>query len=250
MELLILTLFALVIGSFLNVVIYRLPIMMQEDAPTAFNLALPASHCPHCQTPLRFWHNIPLLSFICLKGRCASCQQAIHWRYPFVEALCALLSVMIWLQIGWQILLLPALLFTYALVALTFIDVDEQILPDCITLPLLAIGLALNSFDLFTTAYQAIWGAVLGFTLLWGVDRLYYMLRKRHGIGLGDCKLLAALGAWFGAFALVPIILFASVLGLALAIFLLITRRMQYDAPIAFGPFLAIASWCYLLKVI
>lgn len=239
MEYAIIAALGLIMGSFLNVVIYRLPKDM--------SVVLPASHCRHCQTPLRFWHNIPIISFLLLKARCYTCKQPISWRYPLIEALAVILSLIVLFQIGWQLLLLPALLFTYALIALTFIDIDEHILPDCITLPLLWVGLALNSFDVFTSAPQAIWGALLGFSLLWLVDRLYYIIRKRTGIGMGDCKLLAALGAWLGASALVPIILIASVMGLLVALICLALKRLQYDAPIPFGPFLAIAAWGYLI---
>lgn len=247
MEFIITTLIALVVGSFLNVVIYRLPIMMQRPPTLPFNLALPASQCRHCHTSLRFWHNIPLLSFLFLKGRCHACQQTISWRYPLVEILSVLLSLIALVQIGWQPLLGAVLLFTYVLIALTFIDIDEQLLPDSMTLPLLGMGLALNSFDIFTSASQAIWGALLGFILLWLIDALYYMIRKRHGIGMGDCKLLAALGAWLGASALAPILLIASVLGLGVAILFIALKRLKYDTPIAFGPFLAIAAWGYLI---
>lgn len=239
-------LFALCMGSFLNVVIYRLPLMMQKiHSHAPFNLALPASHCPHCQKPLRFWHNIPVLSFIFLKGGCAYCHQAISWRYPFVELLTVGLSVMVLMICGWTMTLLPALLFTYFLLALTFIDIDTQLLPDSLTLTLLWIGLAVNSFDLFVPASMAIWGAILGYTLLWLVNSLYYLVRKRDGLGMGDCKLLAALGAWLGASALLPIILVASVLGLLIALVLMALGKLKYDAPLAFGPFLAIAGWGY-----
>ncbi len=248
MEIAFIILFALVIGSFLNVVIYRLPIMMQDaEKTTRFNLALPASHCRHCLTPLRYWHNIPLFSFLFLKGRCHHCKKNISWRYPLIEAVSVLLSLIVFFQFGWQLLLIPALLFTYVLIALTFIDIDEHILPDSMTLSLLWIGLGLNAFDVFTQASLAIWGALLGYTLLWLVDSLYYLLRKRRGIGRGDCKLLAALGAWLGAPALVPIILMASILGLLMALILMAFKRLNYDAPIAFGPFLAIAAWGYLI---
>ncbi len=251
MYLIIIILISLIIGSFLNVVVYRLPKMLQQTSDVTFNIALPASHCPHCKTPIKFWHNIPIFSFCWLKGRCHACKEAISKRYPLVEALTVVLSVIVLFQVGWQILLWPVLLFTYALIALTFIDIDEHILPDCITLPLLWIGLALNTLELFTTVEFAIWGAILGYTLLWLIDRLYHMLRKRPGIGPGDFKLLAALGAWLGAPALIPIVLIASVLGLLVALTLLVLKRLSYETPIAFGPFLAIAGWGYfILRVV
>lgn len=250
MEFVIISLVALVIGSFLNVVIYRLPLMILQPTSRTFNLALPASHCPHCQTPLRFWHNIPVISYLFLRGRCHACQNTISWRYPLVEILCLILSLVIYLHVGLSVILWPALLLTYALVALTFIDIDEHILPDCITLPLIAAGLLFNSFDLFVLAPAAIWGALLGFILLWSVDRIYGMIRKHPGIGMGDCKLLAALGAWLGVQALIPIILIASIFGLCVAMLFIMTKRLKYDSPLAFGPFLALSAWVYLLKVI
>lgn len=239
MELLLVILFSLCIGSFLNVVIYRLP--------KAQSIALPASHCPHCKTRLRIWHNIPVVSFLWLKGQCFFCKKAISWRYPAVELLTVGLSVIVFFQFGWTELLWPVLIFTYALIVLTFIDIDEQILPDIITIPLLGLGLAFNSFEFFTTPVEAIWGLLLGFSALWLIDYGYYLLRKRHGIGLGDCKLLAALGAWLGASALVPVILMASLLGIVCAVILMLFKRLKYDMPIPFGPFLAIAAWGYLI---
>jgi leader peptidase (prepilin peptidase)/N-methyltransferase len=239
MELLTVVLFALCMGSFLNVVIYRLP--------KSLNIALPASHCPTCKTRLRVWHNIPIVSFLLLKGHCYTCKKPISWRYPFIEILTVVLSVIALIQIGWQILLLPVLIFTYALIALTFIDIDEQILPDMITIPLLGLGLALNSFDFFTSPFEAIWGMLIGFSSLYLIDSLYYLIRKRHGIGMGDYKLLAALGAWLGASALAPVILIASLLGLLCAAILMVFKRLKYDTPIPFGPFLAIAAWGYLI---
>ncbi|HLF66253.1 MAG TPA: A24 family peptidase [Gammaproteobacteria bacterium] len=243
-----LSLIALVIGSFLNVVIYRLPLMHDPKAPPykIFNLAWPGSFCPHCKTPLRIRDNIPLLSFMYLKGRCASCQQAISWRYPLIEALSLVLTLALLFHFGWHITLIPALFLTYSLLALAAIDINEQILPDGITLPLLWVGLAVNSVDLYTPAFDAIWGAVLGYTLLFMVDRLYYLVRKQSGIGGGDCKLFAALGAFFGVQALLPIILAASMLGLCVALLGMAMGKVKYHIPLAFGPHLAVAGWGYL----
>lgn len=239
MEVLFIVLFSVCIGSFLNVVIYRLP--------RAMNIAYPASHCPHCQSRLRFWHNIPLLSFLYLKAKCGFCKKPISSRYPLIEILTVILSLIAYLQFGFTLLLLPVLLFTYALIALTFIDIDSQILPDVITLPLLGIGLALNTFEYFTSPVDAIWGMLIGFSALFIIDYLYYLLRKRHGIGMGDAKLLAAIGAWLGAYALVPVILAASLLGILCAVILILMKRLKHDMPIPFGPFLAIAAWGYLI---
>ncbi len=245
-----LSLIALIIGSFLNVVIYRLP-LMYNDALSAkpFNLAWPASMCPQCQTPLRIRDNIPLLSFFWLKGRSACCQQPISWRYPLIEALSLVFTLILLFHFGWQIKLAVALLLTYSLLALSAIDINEQILPDCITLPLLWLGLAVNSFEVFTPAQDAIWGAILGFTFLFVIDRLYYLVRKHPGLGGGDCKLLAALGAFFGVEALLPIILVASMLGLCVALIGMALGKIKYNIPLAFGPFLALAGWGYLFFI-
>ncbi|MFA6037769.1 MAG: A24 family peptidase [Legionellales bacterium] len=239
MEFIIVVFVGLVIGSFLNVVIYRLP--------RSLNVALPASHCPKCKTPLRYWQNIPIISFFILKGRCHTCKAPISYRYVFIEILTMVLSMVALMQFGWQLLLLPVLLFTYALIALTFIDIDEQILPDSITLSLLWIGLALNSFNVLATPLEAIWGAIIGFSALWLINYLYSLFRKRDGIGMGDQKLLAAIGAWLGASALAPVIMIASLLGLLIALILMMLKRLDYNAPIPFGPFLALAAWGYLI---
>lgn len=239
MEFLIIGLFALMLGSFLNVVIYRLPKLE--------SIVLPASHCKDCKHALHIWHNIPVIGFLWLKGKCFFCKKPISWRYPLVEILTVILSLIALFQFGWQILLLPVLLFTYALITLTFIDIDEQILPDIITIPLLGLGLLFNSFYYFTTPVEAIWGMLLGFTVLFIIDYIYFLLRKRHGIGMGDCKLLAAIGAWLGISAIVPVILIASLLGLLCALLFMLLKRLDYNAPIAFGPFLAIAAWGYLI---
>lgn len=245
MELVILIVLALIIGSFLNVVIYRLPLMMQGDH-VSVNLAFPASHCPTCKTPLRFWHNIPLISFISLQGKCAFCSAPISRRYPLVELLSVMGSVVLFLLLEWDLQLGAALLLFYILLALTFIDIDTHMLPDCLTLPLLMAGLGANSLMLFTTPSDAIWGAIAGFLMLWLFDLLYFAVRKRHGIGMGDSKLLGALGAWFGLSALLPIILAASLLGIIAALLFILLKKLQYDMPIAFGPFLAISGFAYL----
>lgn len=250
-----LILFALVMGSFLNVVIYRLPLMLLRNwgqtpgVSSALNLAWPASHCVHCQNRVAWHDNIPLFSFAWLRGHCRHCQQAISWRYPLIEALTAVLSVMLALHYGFTTTLLAALVFTYALLALTFIDIDHHLLPDRITLPLLGLGLALNFFGVFTSMVSALLGAVIGYLSLWAINWGYTLYRKRTGIGLGDCKLLAALGAWLGVQALVPIVLMASLSGLLIAGVFILSGRLKADAPVAFGPFLALAGWLYLLFV-
>lgn len=243
----------LVTGSFLNVVIYRLPIMMErswqkearqllgqpieETAP--FNLCLPRSACPHCHTSIKPWQNIPLISYICLRGRCAGCHTAISLRYPLVELLTGLMFVAIVWQTGLTPLTIGGLILTTALITLTFIDADTQLLPDQITLPLLWCGLIFNWYSDFVPLPMALWGAILGYMSLWTLFWLFKLLTGKDGMGYGDFKLLAALGAWLGANTLPIIILVAALVGIIASIMLKVARGQT----MAFGPALAIAGW-------
>lgn len=259
--------FGLLLGSFLNVVIYRLPQMLmarwrQEcrllladdpaQAATAapadtFNLSFPNSHCPHCQAPIRAWQNIPLLSFVLLKGRCRHCCTPIGWRYPAVELLTAvLLAVCAWrFGFGWP--LAAAMTLSAGLLAMSVIDIDHQLLPDDITLPLLWLGLIANSFGLFTDLPGALWGAVLGYLALWSVYWLFRLLTGKEGMGYGDFKLLALFGAWLGYGQLPLIILLSTLLGSIIGGVWLLASRRAGATPIPFGPFLAVAGWIALL---
>ncbi len=221
----------LLVGSFLNVVIYRLPLMMErewksecrlileldsEDTPLetdTFNLAHPASHCPGCDAPIKPWQNIPVISFLFLKGKCAKCNTKISIRYPIIEAITGILSVIIALHFGASAQTIAALLFTWCLISLTMIDADTKLLPDQITLPLLWAGLLINSFGLFVPLYDAVWGAIGGYLSLWSVYWLFKLLTGKEGMGFGDFKLLAALGAWMGWQYLLVIILLSSLVG-------------------------------------
>ncbi len=263
----------LCIGSFVNVLIYRTPkIMMlqwrvgsvqllqsQSDiAPhlvepvaqivakdTPLSLAAPTSHCPYCQQPLRWYHNIPLLSWIALGGKCCGCGQKIHWRYPLVELSTALLSMLVIYRLGVTAQGLFALIFVWTLIALTGIDLVSQYLPDKLTFPLMALGLAVNSYSLFITPSEAIWGLLLGYFSLWIVVKIFYIFTKKQGMGEGDFKLLAALGAWLGPLLLPFIILLSSLLGSIIGIILM--RKRAESRPFAFGPYLAIAGIVALL---
>jgi leader peptidase (prepilin peptidase) / N-methyltransferase len=253
--------FGLAIGSFLNVVIYRLPKMMEaewkaqcaelegratEPSPR-FNLLAPGSHCPACKTPLRIRDNLPLLSFFAAGGKCAHCGSAISVRYPIVEALTAVLSAWVAWRFGFGPAGLAALAFTSVLIALTFIDADTTLLPDSLTLPLLWAGLLLNLNGTFAPLQQAVIGAVAGYLILWSIYWLFKLVTGKEGMGYGDFKLLAALGAWFGWKMLLPILLLSSVVGAAVGIMLLIVSRRGREVPIPFGPYLAAAGFIALM---
>lgn len=249
------------VGSFLNVVIYRLPQRMMQDwrhecqlflhpeqpAPPLPTLTLshPASHCPHCQNPIRWHDNVPLLGWLWLRGRCRDCQAPISVRYPLVELLTLLAGLMVFFTFGPTLKMLAALGLTYVLIALTGIDFDTQLLPDKLTLPLAGAGLLVNTQLLFTTPAQAIWGYVLGFLILWVVYVLFKLVTGKEGMGYGDFKLLAALGAWLGPLMLPLIVLLSSLVGALIGLMLM--RRAGESQPFAFGPYLAIAGWIALL---
>lgn len=248
---------ALLVGSFLNVVIYRLPRMLKAEwrsecetllhikpsqkAPI-FNLCLPRSSCPHCKKTIPFWHNIPIVSFILLKGRCCFCQNAISWQYPLIESVCLALSLLAAVYFGFNPILIFALLFIWILICLTVIDIQHQLLPDGLTLGLLWLGLIANTATLFTPLTDAVFGAVSGYLVLWLVMQIFYICTKKIGMGHGDFKLLAAFGAWFG-WALLPItLLIASIIGAIVGIVYLKTTQQSKETPISFGPFLCLAG--------
>ena len=258
-----LLLICLCIGSFLNVVIYRLPrsLMAQwhteceqflqqhpdTKSPSSLSLSWPASHCPHCQTPLRMWHNIPILSFLCLRGHCAFCQVKISWRYPIVEGSCLLVSAMVIYHFGLTPQAALVLVFSFLLLVMIFIDIEHQLLPDSLTMGLLWLGLMSNYFALFVSLHQAVLGALLGYLSLWSIMHLYQYLTGKQGMGHGDFKLFAALGAWLGWQALPYIIILASLTGIIFGSFILWRQQQDKNTPIAFGPYLAIAAWIMLL---
>lgn len=245
----------LIVGSFLNVVIYRLPKMMhrewqaqcallmeadtQESTEKIFNLITPNSHCPHCQHEIAPWHNIPLISYIFLKGKCGYCKSAISLRYPLLEIVCGVVTAILSYHFGFTPELIGALVFSWSLIALTMIDLDHQLLPDDITLPLLWAGLVFNSFAMFTSLHDAVWGAIAGYLSLWSVYWFFKLLTNKEGMGYGDFKLLAALGAWMGWQMLPLIIVLSSLVGAIVGILLMLFKKYNRDSAIPFGPYLA-----------
>lgn len=248
--------FGLVVGSFLNVVIHRLPKMMErewhnnclelqgKEIPEAskYTLAQPRSACPNCAHQITALENIPVLSYLFLKGKCSGCKTAISARYPLIEALTgALIGLVAW-KFGYTGLTLFAWVFTFALIALTFIDFDTQLLPDDITLPLLWLGLLFNLNNGFTDIKSAVVGAVAGYLILWSIYWLFKLVTGKEGMGYGDFKLLAAIGAWFGWQLLPAVILLSSVLGAVIGIALIVFTKRGRETPMPFGPFLAIGG--------
>ncbi len=258
----------LLIGSFLNVVVHRLPLMMQrewaaqceelagrEPAPQPrYNLITPRSACPKCATPIGAAQNIPVLSWLWLRGRCGACGTPISARYPLVEALTGLLSAAVAWKYGYGAALLCALGVTWALIALTFIDLDTQLLPDSLTLPLLWAGLAasllvapLPGLALPVDLRTAVIGAMVGYLSLWSVYWLFKLVTGKEGMGYGDFKLLAALGAWMGWQMILPIVLMSAVVGAVVGIVLITRQGRGRQVPMAFGPYLAAAGWVMLM---
>lgn len=246
----------LLVGSFLNVVIHRLPKMMERewhancldlqgqpvpDQPK-YNLVVPRSTCPHCGHMIGALENIPVISYLFLRGRCKSCKASISARYPLVEAVSGALSLAVAVQYGYSHLTLFALIFVFALIALTFIDFDTQLLPDDITLPLLWLGLLLNLNNGFTDITSAVVGAMAGYLVLWAVYWLFKLVTGKEGMGYGDFKLLAAIGAWFGWQLLPAVILLSSVVGSVIGIALILFKGKTRQTAIPFGPFLALGG--------
>ncbi len=219
----------------------------ESEPQPRFNLLVPGSHCPACKTPLRIRDNVPLVSYFAQRGRCAHCGNAISLRYPIVEALTAALSVWVAWRFGFSLAGLAALAFTFVLIALTFIDADTTLLPDSLTLPLVWAGLLLNVNGVFVPLQQAVLGAAAGYLVLWSIYWLFKLATGKEGMGYGDFKLLAALGAWFGWKMLLPILLLSSVVGAMVGIVLLILARRGRDIPIPFGPYLAAAGFIALI---
>jgi leader peptidase (prepilin peptidase)/N-methyltransferase len=257
-------LFGLCIGSFLNVVIYRLPVMLERDwrqqcrefldidtpqkeQTDKITLATPASSCPHCGHKIRLWENIPLISYIMLGGKCASCKSPISIQYPAIEATTAIMSVAVTWKFGVTTQTAGALLFTWTLIALTMIDVHKQLLPDNLTLPLLWLGLLFALFDTYSSLQASVIGAMAGYLALWSVFHIFKLVTGKEGMGFGDFKLLAAMGAWMGWTMLPQIILVSSVVGAIAGSVMLLTGKTRTQQPIPFGPYLAAAGWIALL---
>ncbi|MFC1329156.1 MAG: prepilin peptidase [gamma proteobacterium symbiont of Ctena orbiculata] len=255
-------LIGLVVGSFLNVVIHRLPKMMEqqwrrdcqeldgnlsEQDTAPYNLNRPASHCPNCRHKIRPWENIPVVSWLILKGRCSHCKTSISPRYPIIEAVSGIMSAAVAIHFGFSWATLAALLLTWALIALSMIDFDVQLLPDNITLPFLWLGLVISLGTIFTDPRSAIIGAAAGYLSLWSVYQLFKRLTGKEGMGYGDFKLLAMLGAWLGWHYLPQIILLSAMVGAVVGILLIVLRGRDRNIPIPFGPYLAAAGWISLM---
>lgn len=262
MFIIFIVIFGLIIGSFLNVVIARYPQMLQrkwradcqeflelavEPNGSMFNLAWPGSQCPHCQHPLPLWHNIPLISYLALRGHCRFCLGRISWQYPLVELLTALCTLVIFLKLGWQVKALAVWLLSCNLIALSGIDWKTQILPDDLTLSFLWIGLLFNINSTLTTLTDAVLGAVVGYALLWTVAYLFKLIRKKPGMGNGDFKMLAMIGAWLGLVSMLHVLIIGIFLSLAVNLTLLLFKKIQYQQTLPFGPWLAVAAWLTLL---
>jgi leader peptidase (prepilin peptidase)/N-methyltransferase len=270
--------FGLLVGSFLNVVIYRLPVMLQRDweqqcreilaegdnsvasgAPTpetqteTFNLVTPRSRCGACGTPVKGYQNIPLISYLFLKGRCASCGADISIRYPLVEMLTGILSAVVAWHFGYSFECAAALALLWSLIALAAIDLDTQLLPDIITLPLMWLGLGLSLVShadgspLFVSPQDAIIGAIAGYLSLWSIYQGFKLATGKEGMGYGDFKLLAALGAWMGWQVLFLIVILSAVVGLVAALGMIVFRGHDRQIPIPFGPYLAVAGFVALI---
>ena len=254
-------LFSLSVGSFLNVVIYRLPLILEKDWKSQcrelldlkqhdeeeISLSKPASTCPNCQHKIRAWENIPVISYLFLKGKCSQCKTPISFQYPAIEILTALLSLLVAINFGvsWQTL--AGMVLTWALIAMAMIDLHKMILPDDLTLPVLWIGLLLSLFNIFTDPVSAIIGAVAGYMILWMVYQTFKLLTGKEGMGYGDFKLLALFGAWFGWEQLPLIIILSSATGAIIGITMMLIKKHQREQPIPFGPYLAIAGWICML---
>jgi leader peptidase (prepilin peptidase)/N-methyltransferase len=258
----------LLVGSFLNVVIHRLPVMLertwrrealsldgQEPAPEEpYDLIRPRSACPACKAPITALQNIPVISWLLLRGRCASCRAPISARYPLVEILTAVLSAIVAWQFGFDWTTVAALILTWFLIALGFIDLDTQLLPDSLTLPLLWLGLLAalvlphtDGARLPVDLRSAVTGSIAGYLSLWSVYHLFRLLTGKEGFGFGDFKLLAALGAWLGWQMLLPIIIGAAGVGAVVGVAAMALRRHKASMPMAFGPYLAAAGWLMLV---
>ena len=259
-------LIGLVVGSFLNVVIHRLPKMLDVEwdnqaadllehknmaevakrlrprGTVRYNLMTPASTCPHCGHKIKAYENIPIISYLLLRGRCASCKAPISIRYPIVEAISGLMAAYIGWKFGFTLSMAGALVFCLALLALTVIDIDTQLLPDDITLPLMWTGLLLNLNNLFAPLSSAVLGAAAGYLSLWSVYWLFKITTGKEGMGYGDFKLLAAIGAWLGWKMLPVVILLSSLVGAIVGIGLIMLTRHGRNTPIPFGPYLAAAG--------
>ena len=262
------TLVSLMVGSFLNVVIHRLPKMLEKEFlcecceyltdelkkpakndsnKAVYNLVKPNSTCPQCNTAIKPWHNIPLFGWLYLRGKCAACDAPISIRYPLVELLTATAGGFAAWYFGYSIAAIAAVIFTFFIIAMTFIDLDTMLLPDQLTLPLLWLGLIINYQHTFVSLEDAVLGAILGYLSLWSVLWLFKIVTGKEGMGYGDFKLLAVFGAWLGWQFLPLIILLSSLVGAIIGISMMLSKKITRENPIPFGPYIAIAGWVALV---
>ena len=254
--------FGALVGSFLNVVIYRLPVMMerewrsecqefldqpQEETNETFNLVLPRSRCGHCGHQITALENIPMLSYLVLGGKCSECKTRISPQYPLVELFTAVVSVIVGWHFGVSLQTLAALFLTWCLIAASGIDIGHKLLPDNITLPLLWLGILLSLFDVFVSLEESVIGVMVGYMSLWSVFMLFKLCTGKEGMGYGDFKLLAMLGAWMGWKPLLIVILTSSLVGAVIGISMILLRKTERGTQIPFGPYLAAAGWMTLL---
>lgn len=255
------TLIGLTVGSFLNVVIYRLPLMLENDWKSqcrelleieaqeeqAVTLSKPASTCPKCQHKIRAWENIPVISYLFLKGKCSQCHTAISIQYPLIETLTAALSLIVAVKFGvtWQTVF--GLILTWSLITMSVIDLHKLILPDNITLPILWLGLLISLFNIFIDPTNSIIGAIAGYMILWTIFQSFKLLTGKEGMGFGDFKLLALFGAWLGWELLPLLIILSSASGAIIGITMIAFNKQKRNTQIPFGPYLAIAGWICLI---
>ena len=252
----------LLVGSFLNVFIYRYPKLLKyqwtaqskqwleispESETTPPGIISPPSHCGNCKSPVRAWQNIPVISYLLLRGKCATCKTSIGLRYPLVELLTGIMSGYVIYHFGWSSQASAGLLLTWVLVALTFIDFDHQLLPDDIVLPTMWLGLSLSLIPVFTTPTNSIVGAIFGYLCLWIVFQVFKLVTGKEGMGHGDFKLLALLGAWFGWSLLPQILLISTIVGSIVGITLIVTKKLNRETTIPFGPYIAVAGWIAMI---
>ena len=253
-------LLGLLVGSFINVIVYRLPIMLErawqsselpnELSTEAFNLAVPRSHCPSCAQQLSASENVPVVSFLFLRGRCRHCKSRISARYPLVEIAASVASILVAITFGFTASTLAFLAFAWFLLALSLIDLDHHLLPDDLTLPLLWLGLLVSAFNLGlpgVSLFDAVIGAAAGYMTLWSLFWAFLLVTGKEGLGYGDFKLLAALGAWLGWQAILPVLLLASLAGAVIGLILIVFGGRERSAPLPFGPFLAAAGFVMLI---
>jgi leader peptidase (prepilin peptidase) / N-methyltransferase len=256
------TIIGLIVGSFLTVLIVRYPKMLEQQIksesmqnlkqepktkPRVFNLTKPRSHCGKCRKKLKNIHNIPLVGYILLRGKCGFCKAPISLTYPIIELLAAAAAFFTISYFGFTWAGGAALVFSWSLIALSFMDIQKNILPDNLTLPLLWLGLIANVFGFYSTPGYAILGAVAGYSLLWVIAMSFKLIRKKDGMGHGDFKMLAMLGAWLGISMLINVLLTAVIIALIISLFLMLIKKLSTKNPIPFGPYLAISGWMTMI---